>query len=63
MIITRYEGTVNTQMTASLADSCSHAGDSPGVGGWGRCIIKRLVSKGNVINVAADPNLSVASHI
>ena len=56
MIITRYEGTVNTQMTPSLADSWSHAGHSPSVGGVGRCIIKRLVSKGNVINVAADPN-------
>ena len=56
MIITRYEGTVNTQITPSLADSWSHAGHSPSVGRWGRCIIKRLVSKGNVINVAADPN-------
>ena len=31
-------------------------GTGPVLGGLGRCIIKRLVSKGNVINVPADPN-------
>ena len=56
MIMTRYEGTVNTQPTPSLADSWSHGEARPRVGGRGRCIIKRLVSKGNVINVASDPN-------
>ena len=40
----------------SLVDSWSRGEDRPSVGGRARCIIKRLVSKGNVINVAADPN-------
>ena len=35
---------------------CPMLGTAPVLVGPARWIIKRLVSKGNVINVAADPN-------